>query len=1041
MLDLKPSHKPIKDYFSELAQFEKHGHSNEMTVRNAFQDLLQTLSKKMQWQFIEEYPIKRKGRRDASVDGALLDQFSLPRAFWEAKDTKDDLPTEVQKKFADGYPSSNILFWQPGRAILYQDGIKILEADISRAEPLVEVLQAFFNFDQPYIKEWEHAVAEFKDTIPTLAKGVLKILEEQRVSNRAFSSARDKFMQLAKASINPNLSIEAVEEMLIQHLLTRRIFRTIFHSESFLQKNAVARELEGVITHLVQGYGTVEEFLKPLDRFYKALEMAAESTDDYAQKQTFLNTVYEKFFQGFAVKVADTHGIVYTPQPIVDFMVKSVEGALNADFNKSLTNKGVHVLDPFVGTGNFILRVMREIHEKNPASLRHKYLHELHCNEVMLLPYYIACLNIEHLYMELTGEYEPFPGICLVDSFELVEELQLGMFTNENSMRVQEQKDAPIFVVIGNPPYNAGQVNENDNNKNRKYPGIDKRVAETYAKDSKASNKNALSDPYVKAFRMASDRIIKNGEGLVCMVTNNVYLDGIAFDGMRFHLLRDFNIVNIVDLKGNIRKDSMKDGIPLGEEHTVFGLGAMVGISITLCERLNTSDFHQFKYWDVHFRSRRVEKFKLLNEGKSLAGIEMQTLVPTANNVWLTVGMADDWDTLIPLGSKEAKAGRADAVFSVVSNGVKTNSDIWAYNFQCEVLAANMRSHIAEYNSWVGRLSVAPPGTVIDSFIEVDDTKLSWSRDLKLDLKRKRTCTYNEESLRPSLYRPFTAEQLYFDRIMNEEVYVFPSVFPLPSTGNKVICLSAIGQSKPFHTLATNVIPDLHLTGDSQCFPLHVYNEDGTNRRDNITDWGLQQFQEHYSNTTITKLDIFHYVYGILHDPAYREKYAANLRRELPRIPFAKDFDKVASTGKQLMELHVNYEEQPEYPLVEEWSVPKAYRSEYGHEYDTIEQVPLRERYRVIKMQRDRKDNTRLIVNEFLTLTGIPPNVDNYKLGNRSALDWIVDQYQIKTDQRSGITNNPNREDDPTYIVRLIKKVTMVSMETVKLVESLSLQG
>ncbi|KAB2893507.1 MAG: DNA helicase [Chlorobi bacterium] len=1031
MLSLKPTHKPIQDYYAELERYEHHGHDNEMTVRNAFQNLLEFYARKMNWQFIEEFAIKRGGRRDASVDGALLDQFSLPRAFWEAKDSKDDLAKEVQNKFSDGYPTTNILFWQPGRAILYQDARLILDADITVPAKLVEVLEALFNFDLPYIKEWEHAVEEFKEKIPTLAEGVLKILEEQRVKNRAFSSAFDKFMQLAKESINPNLSIEAVEEMLIQHLLTRRIFRTIFHSESFLQKNAVARELEGVITHMVQGYGSVDQFLKPLDRFYRALEMAAESTDDYAQKQTFLNTVYEKFFQGYAVKVADTHGIVYTPQPIVDFMVKSVQGALEMDFGKSLTDEGVHILDPFVGTGNFILRVMREIYEKNPASLRHKYLHELHCNEVMLLPYYIACLNVEHLYMELTGEYEPFPGICLVDSFELVEELQLGMFTNENSMRVQEQKEAPIFVVIGNPPYNAGQVNENDNNKNRKYPAIDKRVAETYAKDSKASNKNALSDPYVKAFRMASDRILVRGEGMVCLVTNNAYLDGIAFDGMRSHLGRDFDLISLIDLGGNVRKNPKLSGTT----HNVFGI--QVGVAICMMEHHADGSDSQLRYARMDEFWTKTEKYRQLQRWGEAASVGFTNIQTQRNNVWLTDGMADDWETLIPLGSKEAKAGKADAVFKVVSNGVKTNRDVWAYNFNKDVLSSNMRNHINEYNSWVGRLSVAPPGTIIDSFIEVDDTKLSWSRDLKLDLKRGRTCGYNEASLRPSLYRPFTMEQLYFDRIMNEEVYHFPKIFPLPSTENTVVCVSGVGSSKPFQTLVSNTIPCLDMLEKTQCFPLHVYNEDGTNRRDNITDWGMQQFQEHYTDATITKIDIFHYVYGILHDPAYREKYAANLRRELPRIPFADDFRTVANIGKRLMELHVHYEDQPEYPLDEVWTLPKGYRSAYGSEVSKVEQVPINERYYVTKMKRDKKDPTRLIVNDFLTLTGIPSTVDDYKLGNRSALDWVVDQYQIKTDKRSGITNNPNRDTDPTYIVRLIKKVVTVSVETVGLVGEL----
>lgn len=1028
MLDIKPSHKPIKEYFDELAAFALHGQTNEMTVRNAFQDVLQVYTKKLGWQFVEEYTIKRTGRRNASVDGALLDQFSLPRGFWEAKDTNDDLGVEVQKKFADGYPNSNILFWQPGRAILYQDGRRVLDEDISSAPKLVEVMKAFFEYDQPYIKEWEHAVEEFKNTIPTLAEGVLKILTEQRRTNRTFQTAFDGFMTLVQQSINPSLSVEAVEEMLIQHLLTRRIFTTIFNANDFLQKNAVASELELVIATLVQGYGvSVEDFLKPLDRFYKALEMAAASTDDYSQKQTFLNHVYEKFFQGFAVKVADTHGIVYTPQPIVDFMVRSVEAALHRDFATSLANEGVHILDPFVGTGNFILRVIREIHAQNPAALKHKYLHELHCNEVMLLPYYIACLNIEHLYFELTGEYLPFPGICLVDTFELVEDRQMGMFTNDNTERVQRQKDAPIYVVIGNPPYNAGQVNENDNNKNRTYPAIDRRVSETYARDSSASNKNALSDPYVKAFRMASDRILSRGEGIVCYVTNNGFLDGIAFDGMRKHMRKDFDRISIIDLGGNVRKNPKLSGTT----HNVFGI--QVGVNITILEHHANREDGYVRYARMDEFCTRKQKYRELERLVDAFHCDYTDVADNKINLWLTEGMADDWDELVPLGSKEAKAGNADALFTLISNGVKTNRDSWAYNFNPESLSQNIKRSLEFYLTQVGRYSLMTAKPAIDEFVDTNDTQISWSGSMKDMLKRGETESYSVDNVRHSLYRPFTSEHLYFSRLMNERRYQFPRIFPLPETENVVVCLSAIGQSKPFHTLATNVIPDLHLTGDSQCFPLYIFDEDGTNRRDNITDWGLEQFTSHYHDATITKLDVFHYVYGILHDPAYREKYAANLKRELPRIPFADNFWKVVELGKRLMELHVHYEDQPEYALHEEWSLPKGYLHPYGLVVTSVEQVPERDRFRVTKMKRDKKDPTRLIVNDFLTLSGIPANVDDYKLGNRSALDWIVDQYQVSTDKRSGITNDPNREDDPTYIVRLIKKVVTVSVETVGL--------
>jgi predicted helicase len=1035
MLDIKPTHKPIKEYFEELASFAQHGQVNEMTVRNAFQDVLQIYTKKLGWQFVEEYTIKRTGRRNASVDGALLDQFSLPRGFWEAKDTQDDLAIEVQKKFADGYPQSNILFWQPGRAILYQDGRKILDEDISTAPKFVEVLKSFFEYDQPHIKEWEHAVEEFKNTIPTLAESVLKILNEQRKTNRAFQTAFDGFMGLVQQSINPSLSVEAVEEMLIQHLLTRRIFTTIFNATDFLSKNAVAHELEQVIITLVQGYGvSVDDFLKPLDRFYKALELAAGATDDYSQKQTFLNHVYEKFFQGFAVKVADTHGIVYTPQPIVDFMVKSVEAALQRDFNKSLAHEGVHILDPFVGTGNFILRVIREIHAQNPAALRSKYLNELHCNEVMLLPYYIACLNIEHLYFELTGEYLPFPGICLVDTFELVEDRQMGMFTSDNTDRVQRQKDAPIYVVIGNPPYNAGQVNENDNNKNRKYPAIDKRVEETYSKDSTATLRNALADPYVKAFRMASDRVLERGEGIVCYVTNNGFLDGIAFDGMRKHLRKDFDTIWLYDLRGNARTSGEQRR---KEKGNVFNDAIRVGVAITMMERQREHDGSgaslQLQRLGDYLES--WQKQQAVIESVDFSQMSMTSIDPADNEGWLGIEMADDWDEMLSMGSKEGKRSDGNgALFRLYTNGVKSNSDAYCYNFQkaqCQYQYDLMSDdYIRQQAAW---FASGKPSD-IDSFIDVNESKLKWIRNTKRSAARGNKPISNGEALRESVYRPFTSQTYCFDTVFNEDTYQTPRIFPLPETENITIGLNGVGSEKDFAPIATDMISNQSMFGGGsafQVFPLYVYDPDGTNRKDNITDWGLGQFQSHYKDTSITKLDIFHYVYGILHDPTYRTKYAANLKRELPRIPFAENFWKVAETGKRLMDIHVHYEEQSEYPLTELWSLPKGYVHPYGLEVTSVDQVPERDRFRVTKMKRDKKDPTRLIVNDFLTLTGIPENVDQYKLGNRSALDWIIDQYQVSTDKRSGITNDPNRDDDPTYIIRLIKKVVKVSVETV----------
>lgn len=560
-LSLKPSHKPIKNYYEALDGYAKLGIVHEGAVLSAFQQLLESCGRQFQWTLVQQYAIKRSKKQPIRLDGALVDGFNLPRAYWEAKDSHDDLKKEVQKKFAVGYPKDNIIFQQPKRAILYQDGKLVMDVDITKDQELVDVVRQFFEYRAPAIAQWEKAAEEFGDRVKDHATALLELIRKEEKTNKKFIDAFAGFVALCRQSINPNLAESAVEEMLIQHLLTERIFRSVFNNPDFAQRNIIAVEIEKVINALTSKHFSRAHFLSSLDRFYGAIEETAATIDDFSQKQDFLNTVYEKFFQGFSVKVADTHGIVYTPQPIVNFMVKSVEEILQREFGKSLVDKGVHILDPFVGTGNFIMRVIREISAIQKSALSHKYEHELHCNEVMLLPYYIASMNIEHEYFEQTGKYAPFEGICMVDTFEDQRIEQLGFFTPENMKRVERQRESDLFVVIGNPPYNVGQLNENDNNKNRKYTnknktGIDDRVAATYSKASKATNKNAVSDMYVKAIRWASDRI--GDEGVVAFVTNNSFIDALAFDGMREMLEKDFSQIYVFDLGGNIRKRTSK---------------------------------------------------------------------------------------------------------------------------------------------------------------------------------------------------------------------------------------------------------------------------------------------------------------------------------------------------------------------------------------------------------------------------------------------------------------------------------------------------
>ena len=804
--------------------------------------------------------------------------------------------------------------------------------------------------------------------------------------------------------------------MLIQHLLTEEIFSTVFDNRDFTRRNIIAREIENVIDALTEHAYNRAEFLRELAPFYSAIQRAAATFIDFSQKQHFLNTVYEQFFQGFSVKVADTHGIVYTPQPIVNFMVKSVSHLLETGFGRSLSDTGVHLIDPFVGTGNFIVRLIQEI---NKTALKAKYSDELHCNEVLLMPYYIASMNIEHEFYVATKQYQPFDNLCLVDTFDLTAERQLSMFAPENTRRVEKQKQTEMFVVVGNPPYNARQMDENDANKNRKYPELDKQIQETYAQASKATNKTSLYDPYVKAILWALNRVETNG--IVAFVTNHNFITGQAFDGMRKHLSDACDAIYLLDLGGNVRKGHAGNS-------NVFDI--QVGVSINLFVKTHQ---HQSKPACIFYNGETAEMnkeatFEFLDACEHIGNVNWDAVQPDARHTWLTEGLREDFETFVPMGSKQAKAKKGEVsgvIFHQFSSGVQTNRDAWVINFNHEALAENIQRTIKFYNSqvfnWERR---GNPDENVDDFVSYDNKQISWSSGLKSQLEGGHIAEFAPSKIRQHLYRPFTKTNLFFDRILNQRVFVFPRIFPTPDTEeeNRVICVNR-SREKPFTCLMADCIAEHVMTGGfgsaGQYFPFYIYNEDSTNRQENITDWALTQFREHYRDEQITKWNIFHYTYAILHHPAYRERYQVNLKRDLPHIPFAPEFWKFVEAGRRLAEIHVHYEDQPQCKL------------------DLIETPNMPLDWRVEQM-RFSKDKTQIRYNDFLTLGGIPAEAFRYRLGHRSALEWVVDQYRVKTDKRSGIVNDPNRTDDEEYIVDLIRKVISVSLETVEIVEELS---
>ncbi len=1018
MLNIKPSHKPITTYYAELRQYANLGAQHEGAVRVAFQNLLQHYATLRGLTLICEKTRTTPNGNHIRIDGEIVTDFGLIFGHWEAKDLLDELPTEAQQKLTTGYPAKNIIFQTPHRAILYQNGALVLDLDITERQNLIHLLQTFFAYTEENLAEWDAAVNTFQDTIPDLGAKLETLIRTERQHTPAFREAFAHFHQQCRDAINPNLAEAEVERMLAQHLMTERIFRTVFDNPDFTRRNVIAREIEKVIDVLTQHALNRTQFFRELQPFYEAIEKTASTLTDVSQKQDFLNTLYQRFFQDFSVKDADRHGVVYTPQPIVDFMVNSVQHILKTHFGKSLADTGVHIIDPFVGTGNFIVRLMQDI---PGIALDKKYKGELHCNEVMLLPYYIASMNIEHAYYEKMGRYEPFKHICFVDTFDTFGLMdvpnQTGHFaflTAENTLRVEEQKDTPMFVVIGNPPYNASQANENDNNKNRPHEAVDNRVRATYAAASTAQLKNKLYDPYVKGLRWASDKI--GPEGIIAFITNNSFLDAAMFDGMRQCLAEEFDILQILDLGGNIRK---------GQPGTANVFGITVGVSINfLVKTKKHAGAAQILYNDETAEVPKERTFQFLADCAHVGNVTWRELQPNARQMWLTEGLRADFDRFIPMGTKAAKAAKDEVegtIFKTFVLGVSTNRDAWVYNFQPASLEENIHRTLGAYNRCVleWQETASQSGITVDEFAAQHTRDIKWSRDLKAKLKRGRRAEFAASKLRTSLYRPFTKAHLFFDSVLTDRIAGFPQIFPTPETEqeNRVICVPSTGARADFWCFLSNVIPNLTLTGTdgNQCFPFYTYDEDGTNRRENITDWALSHFRAHYADETITKWDIFHYNYALLHHPEYRETYQVNLKHDLPHIPFAPDFWGFVEIGRALADMHVNYETLDVLP-------------------NLIETPPLN--WRVEKMALS-KDKTSLRYNESLTVVDIPSEVFDYRLGTRSALEWVIDRYRVKPDPNgSGIIADPNGAD-ARYIVRLIGQVMHVSQETVRLVGEL----
>ncbi|MCC6726486.1 MAG: DEAD/DEAH box helicase [Saprospiraceae bacterium] len=908
--------------------------------------------------------------------------------------------------------------------------------------------------DRRYWEQWAKDVAQ-------IAERHIERIKRLIANEGSHRAAFVEFLSGLQRNINPGITQEEAIEMLAQHLITRPVFDALFEGYSFVKSNPVSVSMQAMLD-LLEGQN-LDKDAETLQKFYESVRKRAADIDNAEGKQRIIVELYDKFFKTAFPKMVEQLGIVYTPVEVVDFIIRSADWLLKKEFDRHLTDENIHILDPFTGTGTFITRLLQSglIAEKD---LERKYLHELHANEIVLLAYYIAAVNIENAYHDATPDpddgigkekYTPFDGICLTDTFQLSE--SDNIFSEkfpQNSERAMAQKQAPLRVIIGNPPYSVGQKSANDNAQNQAYPKLDGRIANTYAKETEATLKNSLYDSYIKAFRWSSDRLDKDGGGIIAFVSNGAWIDGNAMNGFRKCIEKEFTSVYIFNLRGNQRTSgelSRKEG------GKIFGSGSRTPIAITFLVKNPTAknEKAQLFYHDIGDYLNREEKLDIVKKFGSVGNVGMnwEILMPDKNGDWLNQ-RDTAFDTFTGLGDKNEKGNSQTFFVQFYSNGLKTNRDIWCFNSNLNELSERTKNSIDYFNSQVEKLEnlrKQTPELLADSVIEWDATKFVWDRQQKKDLANKKKYQFDTTSLRKSSYRPFFKQWVYFNRQLNNCVYKLPTLFPSIEHDNLLICVPAPGGNKDFSVLITNCIPDLHYNGDTQCFPLYYYEEqkqqaptlfgdgDGEQyvRRDGISDFILARAQKAYGKV-VTKEDIFYYVYGFLHHPGYRSRFANDLKKTLPRLPLvdeAKDFWAFSKAGRKLAELHLNYESLP-FPAGVLVNGEEIDRVTSSHPVNTPNG------YRVEKMRNPKKgEKDTILFNSQITISNIPAEAYEYTVNGKSAIEWVMERYQVTTDKDSGIRNDANdwaaEVGNPRYVLELVLRVIGLSVETVGVVGTL----
>lgn len=894
---------------------------------------------------------------------------------------------------------------------------------------------------------WEQWARDVADIAVRQIENIRKLVENDKKHQREF----EKFLKGLHKNINPSVSEEDAIEMLAQHLITQPVFEALFENYSFVRNNPISQSMEKMLALLEEQKD--EKDTETLQKFYDSVRERAKDIDNAEAKQKIIVELYDKFFRTAFPMMVERLGIVYTPVEVVDYIVHSVDAVLRKEFDRTLSDENLHILDPFTGTGTFVTRLLQSGLIK-PEDLKHKFSKEIHANEIVLLAYYIASVNIENVFHDLQADgsdtYIPFNGICLTETFQLGEtkdgeDLFSEMFP-QNSRRVQEQQKAPLRVIIGNPPYSRGQKYANDNAQNQNYSKLEKRIEETYAKGSDATSVKDLYNSYIKAFRWSSDRLDKENGGVIAFITNSGWIDANGADGLRRCFEEEFSSIYVFNLKGAIRGKSKEAAKREGQN--VFDI--MTGVAITLLVKVpNSKAKAQIYYYEIDDYLNREEKLKIINKFGSVVSADTQwaQIIPNEHNDWLSQ-RNDKFKEFIPLNSEKKFDVRTKSFFVTYSLGVASGRDSWVYNFSKDYLIDNTKKIIENYNLEVDKYISERNNNnqlSVERIVNFDPARIGWNRNFLQDLEKGKKFTFNHSTFYNSQYRPFCTQNMYFDKDLNAMLYQNKKLFPTPEVNNLLICITGLRDRKGFSSLIVSKIPDLNnFDGGTQCFPLYWYEETKQEktlfdslaepeneyyaRRDAISDFALNQARKNYGSKT-TKEDIFYYVYGFLHNPDYRTEFAADLKKMLPRIPFVGDstvFWKYVKAGLELAQLHLHYEDCAHEAAGVTVNINNAV-------YDNFE---------VTKMRFvSKEDKSAIIYNPFITLTGIPTEAYEYVVNGRSAIEWIMESYQIKTHKESGIVNDPNdwarEHNKPRYILDLLLSVIAISVRTVEIVKGL----